>query len=1044
MICPRCHAPAPDAEPDCPSCGAQMAESATVAIGRDAPTGFPLPDLDGLTRLPSVPLAGDAMTRLPDAVTGVRPSRNDDDGADAPTSLRGTVSDEDASVTGGVASQPGKDGGPLAAGQAFGPRYHIISLIGLGGMGAVYQAWDAELDVVVALKVIRPEVAADPEAARSLERRFKRELLLARQVTHSNVVRIHDLGEIGGVKYISMPFVEGSDLASVLQREEKLSVARTLRIARTALSGLVAAHDAGVVHRDLKPANLMITEGDNALIMDFGIARSTGEADPRIAATERPGATSPRSYGDTTVGQIVGTIEYMAPEQARGEEADQRADIYAFGLILYDMLLGRRRHRHATTAVAELRERMAQTPPSPRSVDEAIPEAVDAIVMRCLKPDPAARFQTSADLVAAFDRLDAVGKPLPSDKRLVHLIVAGGLAIIVLMFALSWIFVRPRPPAPAKDPVPVIIADFDNSVGDPVFDGTLERALGVAVEEASFITSYSRTDAAKLATKLTPGSTLTPSMARLVAMREGVRVVLAGRIERDGGGYAVTLRALNPADGTQTWGARAVSPSKQGVLSAVNRLAVDLRKSLGDSPRAATAESLTSASLEAVQEYSNGQDLANAGKHEEAIAHYRSAVERDPRFGRAYSGWATAAYYLGRADEASTQWKKALALLDGMTEREKYRTLGAYYLGFAKNYEKAIENYQSLVRLYPTDLAGHNNLAFAYFNVLDFGKAKAEGDKARRLYPRNILIGNNYALYAMYAGDFTGSAEQARKLIEQDPSFFKNYLPLAVAALANGDVPGALDAYQRMSATTSAGASLAAIGLPDALLYAGRFKDAEAELKRGIAADEKADKREPAAVKLVALGEVYQATGRPELAAGAAKRAAEMGKEEAALVPAGRLLAQLGRSSEAMAIASRLSGKLEPQSRAHGRIVEASVAMQAGRWADAIDALRGAVKFADLWLARYDMGVAYVRAGHEVEALAELDACSKRRGEATALFLDDTPTFRALAALPYWLGRAQEGAGQRAAALASYHAYLETHEGAPSDPLVVDARKRIQ
>ena len=169
-----------------------------------------------------------------------------------------------------------------------------------------------------------------------------------------------------------------------------------------------------------------------------------------------------------------------------------------------------------------------------------------------------------------------------------------------------------------------------------------------------------------------------------------------------------------------------------------------------------------------------------------------------------------------------------------------------------------------------------------------------------------------------------------------------------------------------------------------------------------------------------------------------------MANEDATQAPAGRLLARLGKPAEAMAIASRLSGKLEPQSRAYGRIVEANVAMQAGRWADAVDALRAAIKFADIWLARYDMGIAYVRAGHEVEALPELEACTKRRGEATALFLDDTPTFRALSALPYWLGRAQEGAGQQAAAIASYTAFLKARDAAASDPLVIDARRRVK
>src|SRR5207247_854595 len=196
----------------------------------------------------------------------------------------------------------------------LGHLYHISRLLGVGGMGAVYQAWYQELAVAVAIKVIRPEVMADPVAAAEVERRFKRELLLARQVTHKNVVRIHDLGEIDGIKYITMTYVEGEDLATKLKREGRLQVPRALKVARQVAAGLAAAHEVGVVHRDLKPANIMI-DGDHALIMDFGIARSTS------------------SGGETTTHGVLGTLEYMAPEQGRGETADQRVDIYAFGLI---------------------------------------------------------------------------------------------------------------------------------------------------------------------------------------------------------------------------------------------------------------------------------------------------------------------------------------------------------------------------------------------------------------------------------------------------------------------------------------------------------------------------------------------------------------------------------------------------------------------------------------------------------------------------------------------------------------------------------------
>jgi eukaryotic-like serine/threonine-protein kinase len=1011
MICRSCRRPVPDSVTECPSCG----------------TSLPGQDDERATRLPP-PATSD------DRATGIR-----DDISET------TWRDGSPTTAGGDA--PGTPGGagPLVPGQAFGARYHIIRMIGLGGMGAVYQAWDAELGVVVALKVIRPEVAADPVAARDLERRFKRELLLARQVTHTNVVRIHDLGELEGVKYITMPFVEGSDLATVLEKEQRLPVDRVLRIARTALSGLTAAHRAGVVHRDLKPANLMVTAGDDALIMDFGIARSTGDvAASTQGASRPPAAPAPGAAGETTAGQIVGTIEYMAPEQARGETADQRADVYAFGLILYDMLLGRRRHSHATTAIAELKQRMGAAPPRPKTIDPAVPDALDRIVMRCLAPDPGDRYQTSDDLVAALADLDDQGRPRPKDRRLVHAIAVSGLLVVVAMFAINWWLIRPGHKAAEHDPVPVLIADFENKAGDPVFEGALEHALGVAVEEASFITSYSRADAGQIAGRLQPGSKLGSGVARLVAIREGVKVVLEGTISADGGGYSLTLRAVNPSDGKPIWAAKTKASDRSRVLSAVQTLAVDLRKTLGDTPRVFGAESLTASSLEAVREYSVAQDLASAGRHADAIVHYRAAVERDKALGRAYSGWATAAFYLGRKDEAETQWKKALSLMDGMTEREKYRTLGTYYLGIARNYDKAIENYSALIRLYPTDLAGHNNLAFAYFSTLNFAKAREEGDRARQLYPNNVLIGNNAALYAMYAGDFAAAADQAKRLIEHEPGFYKNYLPVAIAALDAGQGDAAADAYSRMAATGQVGVSLASIGLADALLYLGRVGQADAELRAGIAADDTAGRRALEGVKWAALAEALEAAGRLPQAAGAAKRAIGLSKEDAVLVPAGRLLARLGSADDARAVTRQLGSSLEPQTRAYGKIVEANIAMQAGQWADAVDALRAAIRLADIWAVRFDLGVAYVRAGHEAEALAELEACAKRRGEAAALFLDDTPTFRILATLPYWLGRAQEGVGQRAAASASYEAFLKLRPEPTSDPLAADARKRLR
>ena len=336
------------------------------------------------------PRESEDVTRLtsegPDdemTVVGGSPLPSDDDGKTVSAHEQGQ-DDGGATILGDGLAQSDGAGGPLSVGERFGTRYRITRLLGVGGMGAVYEAWDGELGVCVALKVIRPEIAGDSGAARDLERRFKRELLLARQVTHPNVVRIHDLGEINGIKYITMPYVEGDDLGSILKAKGRLAIPRALSILRQALSGLVAAHRAGIVHRDLKPANIMVDNEGQALLMDFGIARSIGV--PAEEIHKGSSRSKPGSFGETMVGAVVGTIHYMAPEQAKGQTVDHRADIYAFGLILRDALVGLDRQEGAPTALAELQKQLDTAPASLKTIDATIPEPLDRIVTRCLDP----------------------------------------------------------------------------------------------------------------------------------------------------------------------------------------------------------------------------------------------------------------------------------------------------------------------------------------------------------------------------------------------------------------------------------------------------------------------------------------------------------------------------------------------------------------------------------------------------------------------------------------------------------------------------------
>jgi tetratricopeptide (TPR) repeat protein len=920
----------------------------------------------------------------------------------------------------------------LTAGQTLGTRYHIIRLLGIGGMGAVYHAWDAELGVAVALKVIRGDVTGDPDAAAAIERQFKRELLLARQVTHKHVVRIHDLGHIDDLTYITMPYVQGADLATVLRQGGKLSVPRALTYVRHVAEGLVAAHEAGVVHRDLKPANIMIDEDDQALITDFGIARSSSKTGSGVNA-------------------VVGTLAYMAPEQAQALPTDQRADIYAFGMMLREMLVGRAAAADGEQAVADLMQRIREAPPSLRTIDPAIPEPLDALVARCVQPDPAKRYQTSSELAAALAALDDNGHLRPTVRAAAPppWRLPAAAAVIAAAIVAAIVVTKRGAPAPPKpiEPVSILVADFNNKTGDAVFDGALEQPLTIAMEGASFITTYPRRDALKLAQTVRNATTLNAESAQLVAVREGIKYVLAGSVSSSGGKFQLQLDAVDPAAGKSVRSATATAATKGDVLTAVGSLAAKIRTGLGDttpeSAKLAASETFTAGSIEAMREYSTAQDLQLGGQNEEALAHYRRAMALDPKFGRAYSGAANMNFRLGRRAEAEALFKQALSLMDRMTDREKHRTLGGYYVNIAGNYEKGVEEYSALVNSYPADTAGHSNLAVAYFHLLDFTKALAEGKRAVEMYPKNVTFRYNDALYAMYAGDFAGGAAEAQKVIAENPTVFIAHLPIAIDAIAKGDMAAAGHVYDEMAKTGPAGASLASLGRADLAMYSGQLDAATKELKSGIATDLAARTIVPAALKQIALAEAELAAGRRAQAVDAAHEALKLSRQLATIVPAARVLLRAGKIPEARTFASDLEGQLQKQNRAYGKILLAEIALEDKRPpAEAVDLLMQARALANVWLVSFDLGVAYVQANTFPEAVSELGACERRRGEATALFFDDKPTVRYLATLPYWIGRAQEGLEMRAAAKAHYESFIALRKDAPADPLVQDARRR--
>jgi tetratricopeptide (TPR) repeat protein len=930
--------------------------------------------------------------------------------------------------------------GELEAGDQFGPRYHVTKLLGVGGMGAVYQAWDNELNMAVALKIIKPTYAS--AAGRDTERLFKRELVLARQVTHKNVIRIHDLGEVEGMKYISMPFVDGSDLAHVLAERGQLPVTEALDLAKQIASGLAAAHEVGVVHRDLKPANILVG-ADAALITDFGIAHSL---------------SGPAESG------VVGTLRYMAPEQARGLPVDHRADVYAFGLILFEMLRGRRWLQDAKPSQAGTGPGLPV--PDDFEAQGDLPDGVNRVLARCLAVDPAKRYASAAMLIDDLGTLDDQGRiikrpafvhvpsswPLIGGRMIARGTAAASLALLVavpLVGAVAYV-ISARLTENAliqPEPVSILVADFENRTGEAVFDGVVEPALKVALEGASFISTYPSEDARRLSDQIAGNRRLDRERARVIAQREGIDFVIAGSIARDGTRYRIQADTIDPIPGT-VLSSRSVAAAREGILQSIAEAASAVRGALGDttpeSARLSARETFTAASVEAASQYSRGQELLQASRYDESVPLFRRATELDPSFGRAFSSWAVAEYYLGRREETERLFKQAFALTDRMTEREKYRTFGTYYLTVAQAYQEAITNYSKLVELYPADRAGHGNLAVAYFFTLNFAKAAEAGRRALELYPASLKLRSNHALYAMYSGNFDAAAAEAAQVIESDKNYFLAYLPLAVAAIVKDPASTtAVATYERMAMAGPRGASLGAAGVADLALAQGRYGDAERTIVPAIAADVEAGDRQGAAGKQVLLAEALAARGLRGPASAAARRALALSRTETVMLSAARVLVSSGGQAAARQVADELSMRTEGYSRAYGLLLSAEIALRAGRAADAVDALRNAQKIADLWLVHHLLGVAYVEAKRYPEALAEFDVSAKRRGEAVAVFLDDVPTVRYLAPLPYWLGRAQEGMGLSAQAARSYAQFLSARTGA-DDALARDARARVR
>ena len=631
----------------------------------------------------------------------------------------------------------------LEPGSILGQRYEILSLLGEGGMGAVYKARDLELNRIISFKTIRREYAANP----AIIERFKQELILATQVTHRNVVRIYDLGEAEGIKFITMEYIEGIDLGALIRERKKLPPNEAVEIVQQICKALEAAHAVGVIHRDLKPQNIMREESGRILVMDFGLAR-TLEGD-----------------GMTQTGALVGTMEYMSPEQALGKTLDQRSDIFSLGLIFYELLTGETPFR-ADSALASLIKRTQERAVPISHHDSSISPPLVRIVNRCLERDVDLRYQTAVELYSDLNKwkgktssgsISASQLSLPSPARLWikprRWWLAGGAAAVLLVGAAAYVAVTRLPwrgsarQAATAPPMSLAILPFRNASGDEKDDwigSSLADMLSTDIGQSAHLRTVPTDRLQQVLSDLRIGAeaSIDPDTLRRIAQFSNADVVVSGQFSRFGDQIVIDA-SIRDLKRNQNISVKAQAAAKD-LPTAIDSLADSVRKNLALSPdvlKELKAQSFkpNSTSVDALRAYNEGLTLMREGKNLDALKSFQLATTEDAQFALAHSRLAEVQSELGFTGDAEQSSRRAVELAhsENLPLPEQY-LIDASHARIMKNNKEAIQAYENLAVSWPSDVDVQYNLGTLYMATGDYAKAHDTFARILAADPNNI------------------------------------------------------------------------------------------------------------------------------------------------------------------------------------------------------------------------------------------------------------------------------------------------------------------
>jgi serine/threonine protein kinase/tetratricopeptide (TPR) repeat protein len=964
-------------------------------------------------------------------------------------------------------------------------HYRILEKLGAGGMGEVYLAEDMKLGRKIAIKILSEEFTTNKDRLH----RFEQEASAASNLNHPNILTIHEVGVDEGRHYIATEYIDGVTLRRKLALAHP-EIPEILDIAVQVASALEEAHSAGIVHRDIKPDNIMVRRNGYVKVLDFGLAKLTETIDRSPSDAE----AQTRVLVHTDAGVVMGTSHYMSPEQARGKPVDARSDIWSLAVVIYEMIAGRTPFEGETSTDVIVAITQKEPPPLARFAPN-VPAELDWIVMKALRKDRDERYQTIKELITDLRRLkqrlefqselersaapvsftrskisDFPAAPtvaqqaVPTVEKTIshvssaeyiatgikrHKLAAALIALLVIVASASAFYLYKRNSHPLTERDTILLTDFVNTTGEPVFDGTLKQALAVNLGQTPFLNLFPEDRVRETLRFMgrSPDDRITRDVGREICERQGIKAMLTGTIASLGSHYVITLEALNPRSGDPIAREQIEAESKEKVLASLGSAALNLRKKLGESLSSmqqydVNIEQATTSSLEALKAFAMANDERAKGRDRESLTFYKRAIELDPNFAMAYARMGVHYVNQEQLETAKSYVQKAYDLRDRVSERERLYIEEKYYAYITGELDQTIETLKTWARLYPNDFIPRNNLSINYKLIGRNEEALKEALEALRLSPNNVAAHDNVVSGFMSLGRFD-EAEQAEReaqkinadsLAAHTNNYFFAFLRQDQAAM-DREVNWAKGKPEEAHFTALLGATA---------LQAGKLKQAEELLKHAVEMLKQQDRTENASAVLMGFANDLMYLGKCDQAKANAKAALDLLRGQMNLANGAAIYAACDDRDQAQKLLDEARAEYPKNTIINSvvpPIVTAGIEKNRGNLNEAIrlfESIRGYEGGMILGVgATFARGNLYLKQRRGNEAAAEFKKVIAQRG------IDILSPTHILAQLG--LGRALALNGDTAGARKAYQDFFALWKDADHDlPVLSDARKEYE